>query len=102
MNSVSLFRDSGFIQVRQNLMAKGNASTIDLTDEDDPKPQRIAQGNPPALVALRNRQQAAQSIPVQRQLLATQQHIRNAALATQNRKLPMIGKCLDVHIRQFC
>lgn len=85
-------RNSGYIQVRQNLMASSNANTIDLTDEDDPKPQRIAQNSPPALVALRNRQQTVQTLPIQRQLLATQQHIRNAALATQNRKLPTTGK----------
>lgn len=84
---------SGFIQVRQNLMAN-NSSCIDLTDEEDPKPQARQQANPPALVALnaRSRQQIVQTVPVQRQLVATQQTIRNAAVAAQTRKLPIIGK----------
>lgn len=87
---------SGFIQVRQNLMAN-NSSCIDLTDEDDPKPQQRQQVNPPALVALnRNRQQIVQTQPVQRQLVATQQTIRNAAAAAQNRKLPVLGRFKEI------
>lgn len=71
-------------------------STIDLTDEDDARPQRNAQNNPPALVALnmRNRKQIVQQ-PVQRQLGTTQQTIRNAAIISQNRKLPVVGKRPD-------
>lgn len=88
---------SGFIQVRQNLMAN-NSSCIDLTDEDDPKPQQRQQANPPALVALnaRNRQQIVQTQPVQRQLVTTQQTIRNAAAAAQNRKLPVLGRFKEI------
>ncbi|XP_055311497.1 activating transcription factor 7-interacting protein 1 isoform X2 [Sitodiplosis mosellana] len=83
---------SGFIQVRQNLMAN-NSGCIDLTDEDDPKPQQRQQGNPPALVALnsRGRQQIVHTQPVQRQLVATQQTIRNAAVVAQSRKLPVLA-----------
>lgn len=88
---------SGFIQVRQNLMANNNSNSnsgcIDLTDEDDAKPQQRQQANPPALVALnaRARQQIVQTQPVQRQLITTQQTIRNAAAASQARKLPVLG-----------
>ncbi|XP_031622615.1 activating transcription factor 7-interacting protein 1 [Contarinia nasturtii] len=77
---------SGYIQVRQNLMA-ANSNTIDLTDEDDAKPQpkRVQQQvNPPALVALniRNRP-VVQQQQAPRQLVTTQQTIRNASLAAQ-------------------
>lgn len=68
-----------------------NSGCIDLTDEDDAKPQQRQQANPPALVALNARRQIVQSQPVQRQLIATQQTIRNAA-ASQSRKLPVLGK----------
>lgn len=72
-----------------------NSSTIDLTDEDDSKPQRNAQNSPPALVALnmRNRQPIVQTTPVQRQLVQTQHTIRNAAIIAQNRKLPVQRNC---------
>lgn len=72
-----------------------NSNTIDLTDEDDAKPQtRVQQGNPPALVALNMRRSQPQVVQSQqvRQLVTTQQTIRNAAIAAQNRKLPVIGK----------
>lgn len=69
-----------------------NSGCIDLTDEDDAKPQQRPQANPPALVALNARRQIVQTQPVQRQLVATQQTIRNAAVASQNRKLPVLGK----------
>lgn len=60
---------SGFIQVRQNLMAPNNSNTIDLTDEDDPKPKVQ---NAPTLVALnnRNRSQIVSQPQIQRQQIA--------------------------------
>lgn len=88
---------SGYIQVRQNLMSS-NSNTIDLTDEDDARPQRgNAQNGPPSLVALNVRRpqlvQTQQQPSQQRQLVTAQQTIRNAAaLVTQARKLPVIGK----------
>lgn len=91
---------SGYIQVRQNLMS-GNSSTIDLTDEDEARPQRMnSQNGPPSLVALNYRrpqqivqtsQQQQQQTSQQRQLVTAQQTIRNAA-ALVTRKLPIIGK----------
>lgn len=97
--SISMY--SGFIQVRQNLMATNsspNSNTIDLTDEDDSKPQRNAQNSPPALVALniRGRQQIVQTQGAPRQLIATQQSIRNATIIAQARKLPLAGKYLEI------
>lgn len=81
---------SGFIQVRQNLLAN-NANTIDLTDEDDPKPKPIAQNNPPALVALnmRNRQQLVTQA-LQRGQLATTTATR--ATPAQARMQRQIGE----------
>lgn len=88
---------SGFIQVRQNLMSS-NSNTIDLTDEDDARPQRgNPQNGPPSLVALNVRRpqqivQTQQQPSQQRQMLTSQQTIRNAAaLVTQTRKLPIMG-----------
>lgn len=77
-----------------------NSNTIDLTDEDDARPQRgNAQNGPPSLVALNVRRpqqivQTQQPQPSQqRQLLTAQQTIRNAAaLVTQTRKLPIMGE----------
>lgn len=78
-----------------------NSSTIDLTDEDDARPQRAnAQNGPPSLVALNVRRpqqlvqtQQQQQQPQQRQLLTATQTIRStAALGTQQRKLPVIGE----------
>lgn len=99
---------SGYIQVRQNLMST-NSSTIDLTDEDEARPQRgNAPNGPPALVALnvRRPQQLVsvqqQQPPQQRQLITAQQTIRNtAALVTQTRKLPIIGKQYDLRKKTF-
>lgn len=74
-------------------MANTSANTIDLTDEDDPKPVQRAQANPPALVSLnvqKRQQMLSQAQPVQRQLVNTQQTIRNITMA-QARKLPLIG-----------
>lgn len=91
---------SGFIQVRQNLMANaGSSNTIDLTDEDDPKPVQRAQPNPPALVSLnvqKRQQMMSQAQPVQRQLINTQQTIRNITMA-QARKLPVVGNVTQNH-----
>lgn len=77
----------------------GNSNTIDLTDEDDGRPQRgIAQNGPPSLVALNVRRpqqivQTQQPPSQQRQLITAQQTIRNtAALVTQTRKLPVAGE----------
>lgn len=84
---------SGFIQVRQNLMA-ASSNTIDLTEEDEARPQRSPQNNPPALVALnmRGRTQVIQTQQtVQRHVVTTQQPLRAQAFA-QPRKLPAIGK----------
>lgn len=88
---------SGFIQVRQNLMAT-NSSTIDLTDEDDAPKQRNLPVNPPALVALnvRNRPQTVVQTPAvaqRQQIAATHQTIRNPAVANATRKVSMIRKC---------
>lgn len=95
---IDSFFISGYIQVRQNLMSS-NSSTIDLTDEDDGRPQRgNAQNGPPSLVALNVRRtqqlvQTQQQAPQQRQMITAQQTIRNAAaLVTQPRKLPIMGK----------
>lgn len=82
---------SGFIQVRQNLMASN--STIDLTDEDDAKPQRNAQNNPPALVALNMRNKLMQAGGSVRHIVTTQQPMR--AQITPTRKLPAIGMHLN-------
>lgn len=74
-------------------MANAGTNTIDLTDEDDLKPQQKLQANPPALVSLnvqRRQQMVSQTQPVQRQLVNTQQTIRNITVA-QNRKLPIMG-----------
>lgn len=46
----------GHITVRQNLMS----NTIDLTDEEDPKPKTNSSNQPPALVALTNRMKKTQ------------------------------------------
>lgn len=78
-----------------------NSNTIDLTDEDDSRPQRgNAQNGPPGLVALnvRRTQQIVQTQqpPQQRQMITAQQTIRNAAaLVTQTRKLPVICKFIE-------
>lgn len=94
---------SGFIQVRQNLMAStGNTSsnTIDLTDEDDVPKTRNMVNNPPALVALyaaRNRSRTTattaqpQQIGSRPQVLAPQPQLRSAS-ATNVRKYPVIRK----------
>lgn len=85
-----------------------NSNTIDLTDEDDARPQRgNAQNGPPSLVALnvRRPQQLvqAQQPPQQRQMMTAQQTIRNAAaLVTQARKLPIIGKKSLILIIDIC
>lgn len=77
-----------------------NSNTIDLTDEDDPRPQRQLTNNPPALVSINVRsrqllqaqgQAQTQQQTVQRQLVTTQQIIRPAA-ATQTKKVAVIGK----------
>lgn len=84
--------------MRQNLIASN--STIDLTDEDDPRPQRSAQNNPPALVALnvKNRAQLVQTQtpPVQRHVVTTQQPMRAAQVVTTTRKLAVLGKIFEI------
>lgn len=95
---------SGFIQVRQNLMASPSnttTSTIDLTDEDDVPKTRNMVNNPPALVSLnaaRNRSAItativqSQQIGARPQVLAPQPQVRSASSATSVRKFPVIGK----------
>lgn len=76
-----------------------NSNTIDLTDEDDARPQRAnAQNGPPSLVALNVRRpqqivqtQQQQQPSQQRQMLTAQQTIRNAA-ALVTRKLPVLSE----------
>lgn len=97
---------SGFIQVRQNLMANTSntsntsSNTIDLTDEDDAPKTRNVVNNPPALVALnatRNRSTPTstmaqtQQIVARPQVLAPQPQLRSAS-ATTVRKYPVIRK----------
>lgn len=94
---------SGFIQVRQNLMASTSntsTNTIDLTDEDDVPKTRNMVNNPPALVSLnaaRNRSAITATIVqtqqkgARPQALAPQPQVRSAS-ATSVRKFPVIGK----------
>lgn len=100
---------SGFIQVRQNLMANTSntsSNTIDLTDEDDAPKTRNTVNNPPALVALnaaRNRSAAVTAIVqtqqagTRPQVLAPQPQLRNAS-ATNVRKYPVIRKLNKAHL----
>lgn len=83
-----------------NSNPSSNSNTIDLTDEDDAKPQRTTQINPPALVALNMRgrqqivpqqQQQQQQQTVQRHVVTAQQPLRSAQVVTQTRKLPVIS-----------
>lgn len=102
---------SGFIQVRQNLMANTSntsTSTIDLTDEDDVPKTRNVVNNPPALVALnaaRNRSTAVTAMVqtpqmgTRPQALTPQPQLRSA-LATNVRKYPVIRKLNKIHSPQ--
>lgn len=105
---------SGFIQVRQNLMA-ANSSTIDLTDEDDvPKARGSQVVNPPALVALnaKSPQRMIQTRPAQPQhiqgvtRIIKKQLVRPAGAATStqaalNPRVPMIRKYFFLFISIF-
>lgn len=72
----------------------GNANTIDLTDEDDPKPKNNAQNSPPALVALniRNRQQIVTQALQRSQLSATTTTTAARATPVQARMQRQIRK----------
>lgn len=85
--------------MRQNLTSGNGGNTIDLTDEDDPKPQRSAQNNPPALVALnvRGRTQIMQAqTTVQRHVVTTQQPMRSQIVGP-SRKLATLGMFLNLN-----
>lgn len=86
--------------MRQNLTSGNGGNTIDLTDEDDPKPQRSAQNNPPALVALnvtRGRTQIVQAhTTVQRHVVTTQQPMRSQIVGP-SRKLATLGMFLNLN-----
>lgn len=94
---------SGFIQVRQNLLAN-NANTIDLTDEDDPKPKILAQNNPPALVALnmRNRQNLVSQALQRGQLATTTTTTTPRATPAQARMQRQIRKLWKKMTKLYC